>query len=195
MIRVQLVRAGLIGALALLVAGDRQELWVLYVVAFGLGVGEVLFDVSAQAVVPAVVRDPDALTRANSRLYAVELTANQFVGPPLGGLVAGLTLVGALTGSAVAYLAAGAGLLVLTGSFRPERTGPPTRLRAEVREGVAFLLHQRVLCTISLSVGLANLASTGTLALLPLFAVDPGPSACPRVGTGFCSPPGPSGRW
>jgi hypothetical protein len=29
----------------------------------------------------------DQLSRANGRLYAAELTANQFLGPPLGGFL------------------------------------------------------------------------------------------------------------
>lgn len=185
MVRVQLGRAALIGALAAVVAGDREELWILYLVAAGLGTGEVLFDTAAQAIVPAVVADPDDLTRANSRLFAVELTANAFVGPPLGGFVAGLTLVGALTGSAVAYLAAAGCLLALTGSFRPVREGPPTRLGADVREGVTYLFRNRVLRTIAVCVGLGNLASTGTMALLPLFAVDPGPLGLTEGGFGL----------
>lgn len=185
MVRVQLGRAALIGALAAVVAGDREELWILYLVAAGLGTGEVLFDTAAQAIVPAVVADPDDLTRANSRRFAVELTANAFVGPPLGGFVAGLTLVGALTGSAVAYLAAAGCLLALTGSFRPVREGPPTRLGADVREGVTYLFRNRVLRTIAVCVGLGNLASTGTMALLPLFAVDPGPLGLTEGGFGL----------
>ena len=38
---------------------------------------------------PSIVRRDD-LSKANGRLYAVELTMNQFVGPPLGGFLAGV---------------------------------------------------------------------------------------------------------
>src|SRR4029450_10514560 len=54
-------------------------------VAGRLGVGGPLFDTSAQSLLPAVVGRDD-LTRANSRLFAVELVANEFIGPPVGGL-------------------------------------------------------------------------------------------------------------
>lgn len=185
MVRVSFVRAALIGALAAVVAAEWQELWILYLVALALGIGETLFDTAAQSILPNIVRDPDALAKANGRLYAVELTANQFVGPPLGGIVAGLTLTGALTGSAVAYLAAAFFLLVLVGSFKPERAGPPTRLRTDIREGVSFLFHNRVLRTMALCVGLSNLAYTAMFAVFPLYAVDPGPMGLSEAGFGL----------
>jgi MFS family permease len=185
MLLVQGARVVLIGALAAVVAGGWEELWILYLTALALGVGEVLFDTAAQSIVPTVVADPDALARANGRLYAVELTANEFVGPAVGGLVAGLTLAGALTGSAVAYLLAAACLLTLTGSFRPVREGPPTRLRTDVAEGLSYLIHHRVLRSVAVCVGLSNLGSTAVIALLPLYAVRPGPMGLAEAGYGF----------
>src|SRR5215211_2963250 len=70
MVRVNLVRTVLLGGLALAVAADLASLPMLYAVALLLGVGETLFDTSAQSLLPAVV-DRDDLTRANSRLFAV----------------------------------------------------------------------------------------------------------------------------
>ena len=83
MVRVNLVRTVLLGGLALAVAADLATLPLLYAVAVLLGVAETLFDTSAQSLLPALVPRDD-LTRANSRLFAVELVANTFVGPPLG---------------------------------------------------------------------------------------------------------------
>jgi MFS family permease len=83
MIRVNLVRTVLLGGLALAVAADQAGLAMLYAVALLLGIAETLFDTSAQSLLPAIVARDD-LTRANSRLFAVELVANTFVGPPLG---------------------------------------------------------------------------------------------------------------
>ncbi len=185
MVLVQVLRAALIGGLALVVSAGREELWLLYVVAFGLGVGETLFDTAAQSILPAIVRDPAGLARANGRLYAVELTANQFVGPPLGGLVAGLTLAGALTGSAAAYALAALGLVGLVGSFRPVREGPRTRLHTDIREGLAHLLRHRVLRTLALCVGLSNRAGTAQMAVFALYVVEPGPMGLSEVGFGL----------
>lgn len=185
MYRVSFVRTALIGALAAVVSAGWEELWILYVIALALGFGETMFDTAAQSILPNIVKDPDQLSRANGRLYAVELTANQFIGPPLGGLIAGLTLAGALSGSAIAYLGAALFLLVVRGQFRPERTGPPTRLRTDIREGVSFLWHNRVLRTMALCVGLSNLAYTAMFSVFPLFVVDPGPMGLSEAGFGL----------
>src|SRR4029453_17850722 len=71
MVRVNLARFVLLGGLALAVAVDVATLPMLYAVAVLLGVGETLFDPSAQSLLPAVV-DRDELTRANSRLFRGE---------------------------------------------------------------------------------------------------------------------------
>ena len=73
---------------------------------------------AAQSILPNVV-DSGQLSVANGRLYAVELTANQFVGPPIGGGIARITLAGSLARSAPAYAIAATVLLLLLGPFRP----------------------------------------------------------------------------
>ena len=116
MVRVNLVRTVLLGGLALAVAADLATLPMLFAVALLLGVAETLFDTSAQSLLPALVSRDD-LTRANSRLFAVELVANTFVGPPLGGLLAALGLAVAVGVQAAAYLVGAACLALLVGSF------------------------------------------------------------------------------
>jgi MFS family permease len=182
---VNLGRAALIAALAVLVAADHEGLWVLYVVGFALGIGETLFDTAAQSILPNIVTDKDQLARANGRLYAVELTANQFVGPPLGGVIVAVSAALALMGSAVSYLLAALVLTTLVGKFRPERTGPPTRIHHDIAEGMRYLFGHRVLRTLALCVGLSNLAFTAFEAVLALYVVDPGPMGLSEAGYGL----------
>jgi hypothetical protein len=80
MLLISLGRAVVIGGLAAIVVYGGETLWLLCAAAFVLGMGETLFDTSAQSITPSVV-PADDLSRANARLYAVELTANQFIGP------------------------------------------------------------------------------------------------------------------
>ena len=69
------------------VAGTETLLYLLLLGAtLLLGVCEVLHDNSAQTFMPSLVAD-EHLERANGRLYSAELVANQFVGPPLAGLL------------------------------------------------------------------------------------------------------------
>jgi MFS family permease len=186
MVRVNLVRFVLLGGLALAVAVDVATLPMLYAVAVLLGVGETLFDTSAQSLLPAVVGRDD-LTRANSRLFAVELVANEFIGPPLGGLLAAASLAFALGAPAVAYLVGAGGLALLVGSFRAVGAAPAgsTRLRDEIAEGTRFVWRHPVLRPLAIMLGLQNMAFSAAFSVFVLFAVAPGPMGLSKAGYGI----------
>jgi len=181
---VQVFRAAMFAALTVLAAADLLSLPVLYLAALALGVAETLFDTAAQSILPSIV-DKDRLATANGRLYGVELVMNQFVGPPLGGIVIGLSVPLALGGSAVGYGLAAIGLTLILGSFRPQRSGPPTRLTADIAEGLRYLWGHRVLRTLAFMVGGANMAATATQSILVLYAVRPGPMDLSEPGFGL----------
>jgi MFS family permease len=185
MIRVNLVRTVLLGGLALAVAADLASLPMLYAVAVALGVAETLFDTSAQSLLPALVARDD-LTRANSRLFAVELVANTFVGPPLGGLLAAAALALALGVPAAAYLVGAACLALIAGGFRPAGAGPAgsTRLREEIAEGARFVWRHPVLGPLAVMLGVQNMAFAAFYAVFVLFAVAPGPMGLSEAGFG-----------
>ena len=171
MIGANLVRGSLFGALALAVLSDVASIWVLYLVALGIGVAETIYDTSAQSILPQIV-DRSLLSRANGRLYAVELTANDFVGPPLGGVLVAAGTVFAVAAPGALWVVALAALLLVPGRFRVERPSPNT-MRADVAEGLRFLWRHRVLRTLALIVGGFNFASNAAFALLVLYAVGP----------------------
>jgi MFS family permease len=181
---VELLRVGVVGALVLLAVTDQLALPALFVAAFVLGVGETLFDTAAQSILPNMV-PRELLGRANGRLYAVEITMNQFVGPPLGGFLVAISVPLALGGSVLGFALAAAGLMLLRGNFRPERTGPPTSILRDVRDGLWYLWHQSVIRSMALMVGVMNLTATATLAILVLFVVSPGPMGLSEVGFGI----------
>ncbi|WP_104116292.1 MFS transporter [Arthrobacter sp. B1805] len=166
-----LSRAVLPALLVAVLLLDLGSIWALYVVALMVGVAETLYDTSAQSILPQVVHR-DQLSRANGRLYTVELTTNQFVGPPLGGLLVGIGVVAGLVVPAALWCAAVGGLLLLPGSFRVEREGRTT-LRSDIREGLGFLWNQKVLRTLAAMTGVLNFASSAAFAVLVLFAVGP----------------------
>jgi MFS family permease len=186
MVRVNLVRTVLLGGLALAVAADLATLPLLYAVAVLLGIAETLFDTSAQSLLPAIVSRDD-LTRANSRLFAVELVANTFVGPPLGGLLAALGLAVAFGVPAAAYLVGAACLALLVGSFRAVGAGPAgsTRLRDDIAEGARFVWHHPVLRPLAIMLGVQNMAFAAHYSVFVLFAVAPGPMGLSEAGFGI----------
>jgi MFS family permease len=186
MVRVNLVRTVLLGALALAVAFDVANLAMLYAVALLLGLAETLFDTSAQSLLPAVVARDD-LTRANSRLFAVELVANTFVGPPLGGLLAAAGMAVALGSPAAAYLVGAGCLALIVGSFRPAGVAPAgsTRFRDEVVEGLRFVWRHRVLGPLAVMLGVSNMAFQAAFSVFVLYAVAPGPMGLSETGFGL----------
>jgi MFS family permease len=136
-----------------------------------VGVAETLYDTSAQSIMPQMVHR-DQLSRANGRLYAVELTANQFIGPPLGGLLVAIGVVVGLAVPAALWLAAVGGLFLIPGAFRMERE-QKTTLRFDIGEGLRFLWNQKILRTLAVMTGVFNFASSAAFAVLVLFAVGP----------------------
>jgi MFS family permease len=185
MVRVNLVRTVLLGGLALAVAADLASLALLYAVAVLLGLAETMFDTSAQSLLPAIVARGD-LTRANSRLFAVELVANTFVGPPLGGLLAAAGLALAFGMPAAAYLVGAGCLALMAGSFRAAGAvaAGPTRLRDDIAEGLRFVWRHPVLRPLAVMLGLQNMAFSATYSILVLFAVAPGPMGLSKAGFG-----------
>ena len=181
---VQLMRVVVVGLMAALALADSLSLAVLYVTAFVLGIGETLFDTAAQSIMPNLV--PKALlSRANSRLYAVELTMNAFVGPPLGGFLVAISVPVALGGSALGYGIAAIGLALIVGSFKPRSEGLRPSMASEIREGFDFVWQNPVLRPLVIMVATVSLASAAVVAVFVLFAVRPGPMGLDEVVYGF----------
>ncbi len=172
------VRAVLLAALTALTLFDADSVGALYAVALCAGTAETVHDTAAQSLVPRLVRR-DRLPRANGRLFAAELTANEFLGPPLAGLLVAAGAAVALGTPAVLWAGTLPALLLVRGlrhrdarEDRVERR--PATLRADIAEGLRFLWRHRLLRTFAAMVGVFNFASSGTQAVLVLYAVGPG---------------------
>jgi MFS family permease len=170
---VDLGRCALIGALAAVVLAGWASIWLLATAGFLLGVGQTLFDSAVLAIIPALVsRDRGRLERANGRLGAVMTAGQQLVGPPAGGVgfkVAAWLPFGA---DAVSFVASAALVATLRGRFAAGQptAGSPANLRAEIAEGLRFLLAHRVLRTLAGMVGAFALVYMAGVAILVLFA-------------------------
>jgi MFS family permease len=169
MLGANVARAALLVVLAALAGFELTSIWIFYLFAFGVGTAETVYDTSAQSILPQIV-PREQLSRANGRLYAAELTANQFLGPPLGGfLVAAGVMVGLIAPGAI-WLSALVVLWMVRGSFRVDRD-QPTTLRADIAEGLRFLWGHTLLRTLAIMVGGFNLASNAAFAVFVIYAV------------------------
>jgi MFS family permease len=171
MATMQAVRCGLTALLTVAVMGDWAGLPLVYSVAFLLGVAEVLFDVAAVSILPAIV-ERDQLERANGRLLGVEIVANEFAGGPLGGALFALGRAAPFGLSVVTFGTAGLLVTRLHGSFAPARSSAPTTVWREIREGVTWLIGHRLIRTMAIMVGVMNMMLSANNAILVLFALE-----------------------
>ncbi|HEY3872608.1 MAG TPA: MFS transporter [Actinocrinis sp.] len=151
MLRANSVRAAAVAGLVLVVLAGAGSVWALYVVALCVGTAETVYDTAAQSMVPRIV-PRELLSRANGRLFAVELAANEFVGPPLAGLLVAVGVIVSLTTPLGLWAVALAAMLLLRGNFQAQRT-ERTTLRADIAEGLRFVWHNRLLRTLSAMTG------------------------------------------
>lgn len=184
MVGVQLTRAAVLAALALATVEGRPSIWLLYLVAVVMGVAETLFDTSAQSVLPRIVR-ADHLERANGRITGVELIGNFYLGPPLGGFIVAVAAGAAFATGSALYLVAAVAVLSVRGSFRVERSGGPTSVRQDIVQGLRFLRDQPLLRRLGLLTGARLVAFSAVTAVLPIYAVTPGPMGLSERGFGF----------
>ncbi|UAJ81198.1 MFS transporter [Leifsonia sp. ZF2019] len=169
MIGANIARATLLAALTAAAVAGVGSIWLLYIAAVCVGTAETLYDTSSQSILPQLV-GRDALSRANGRLYAAELAANQFIGPPLGGFLVAAG-VGLAFGAPVAlWVAAIALLLLVRGAFRVDRPGTTT-IRADIGEGLRFLWSNTVLRVLAFLVGGFNFASSAVFSVFVVYAV------------------------
>jgi MFS family permease len=151
--------------------------WVLYVILIVatllLGVGEVLYDNSAQTFLPAIV-EPSQLERANGRLYSAELVANQFVGPPLASLLlaVGFALPFVLDAGSFAVSAALVFGIAATPRSRAASVQPRRPWREEAAEGFRWLWQHELLRAMALTLGMLNLLGTMSMALVVLWGQE-----------------------
>ncbi|MGB3829323.1 MAG: MFS transporter [Ornithinimicrobium sp.] len=171
MLAANAVRATSLVAMVVAVLLGSDTIWVLYAVALFVGTAETIHDTSAQSILPQIV-PRQQLSRANGRLYATELTANEFIGPPLGGLLVAVGAATAFASPAALWVVAVGMLLLLRGNFRVPRKHK-TSLGADVAAGLRFLWRQNLLRTLAVMTGLFNVATNATFAVFVLYAVGP----------------------
>ncbi|MEV7008447.1 MFS transporter [Streptosporangium sp. NPDC051022] len=132
MIGAQAAQTFLLVTVALVVTLGGTQIWMIYVLAFGLCVGDIIFMGSSRALIPTIVRSAD-LEAANGRNVTAETLGRMFIGPALGSALFVLLVPLPLWVNAATYLVS---LLLLSrirnsaGHFRAVPTGTDRRARA-----------------------------------------------------------------
>ncbi|MEU7674808.1 MFS transporter [Micromonospora taraxaci] len=169
------VRAAVVAALAVAIALHRASVLVLLVAAFLLAALGTLFDSASFALLPALV-PPEALPRANGRLQAGAAVAGGFLGAPAAGVL--FAVAPALPFALDAVTFAVAALLVLALTPAPVAgTQPRFGVRrgsvwGEIVEGLRWLYAHRTMWRVTVLTSASNLAISGIMAVLVLYALD-----------------------
>jgi MFS family permease len=158
------LRAVALGSIPLAQAMGVLSIGQLYVVALVTGVSTVFFDVAYQSYLPELV-DRSALVEGNAKLQASE-SVSQIAGPGLSGLmIQALTAPYAVLVDAASFLwsAAWVGAIKVRPP-KPDRR-PDRHLGREIKEGLSFVLGNRMLRAIAMCTGSSNLMSSMSLAV------------------------------
>ena len=188
MVGANTVRAVVAGGAALAVAGDVMTLPLLYLAAFVLGMCEVLFDNTSQALLPAIV--PRArLERANGNIMGAQMVIADFLSRPVAGALIGVGLslpfaIDAVTAAVSAALvamipgrygrapdAAPAAEVAPTGQV-PAAPTPRVSMRTQIGEGLRWLWDHRLLRTLAFALATLNGLGAATMATIVLFAQE-----------------------
>jgi MFS family permease len=168
MIAADLVRFALFASIPLAWALGVLTFAQLLVVALLAGVATVLFDVGYQSVLPAVVGRA-GLVDGNAKLESTRAAA-ETAGPALGGGL--VQLVGAAAAvllDAVTYLVSAAFLLRMRTQEAVPARDPDRSLRADIAQGLRYVLGHPLLRAITLCTGTANLFGGVLAAVSVLF--------------------------
>jgi MFS family permease len=150
---------------------DAVTIWHLYAVGFAVGTLTVAFDVAYQSYLPALI-SRSQLVEGNSKLELSRSVA-QIGGPGLGGiLVAALTAPYAVAVDAVSFVASAIFLQRIRSVEPPPERHEQTSTRAELIEGLRYLLSDPRWRAFSGYVATINFFSSGLVfSILLVFAV------------------------
>ena len=185
--------------LAVSVSFGFINIQLLYIASFVFGIGEVIYDTTAQSMIPQLLKR-EQLERGNARLEVTAVTVGEFVGAPLSGLLyataIGLPFIFGSFGILVAIGLVLAipktfhtdwqranGLLVAAddaaggaiGATDPE---PKTKFWADIRFGIRYLYEDKtllklVLLTATVGFFFSTTGSTLVLFLTEILGVTP----------------------
>ncbi|GIE96921.1 MFS transporter [Paractinoplanes rishiriensis] len=147
--------------LAAAVATDRAGLAVIIVVAVLDAICSALFNTvehaSLRSIVPAA-QLPAAVARNEARSYGTSLA-----GPPLGGLLFGLTHALPFLGNALSYLASLVGVALIRKPLQAERDEEHPGHAAALAEGLRFVFGNPFLRAVLAIAAPLNFALSGTI--------------------------------
>ena len=172
MFRANLVRGVVFALIAVSAALDILNIYLLIAASAVAGVCELFFDMSSQAILPAIV-DQESLEIANSRLYISQIVSNGFVGLPFGAWIFVLAIGAPFAVNALALIIAAFLIRSIKVKLISEIVIKPQKsFSTELRQGLSWLWKHDLLRTLAIMLGVANMCGMFAQAVFVKFARD-----------------------
>ena len=169
MIAADIAGAILVASVPAASAAGLLTVWWIFAVIFTSTTFRIFFEASEFGAIPTLV-DRDELVTANGRIQA-SYAAASVLGPIVAGaLVAVLPLEDLLLVDAASFIVSALALSLVRRPFSELRARTRTTIRADVVEGLRFVLSHPVLRNISVMMALINFITATWFAQIVLFA-------------------------
>jgi MFS family permease len=164
--------------LAVTVALNFVTIPILYCVAFVIGAAEVLYDTTAQSMIPQILKTKH-LERGNARLEIGAVTVGEFIGSPISGVLFAVSIALPFVFGSAGILVAAVLVLMIPGNFKKaiamdENNEPtePTKFWADIRFGIRYLYEDKILLRLVLLTATVGMFSAATSSTAVLFITE-----------------------
>ena len=171
MVCANVIRVALFSLVAIGAAAGWLNIPILVGLLLMIGCCEVLFDSSAQAFLPLIVR-PAQLGRANGYLFAAEVVAGSIVGLSIGALLFNSGVGLPFVINAASFAVAGALIATIRVARARYIAPPPSRPDWSLSVGLRFLWSDRLLRTLAMMFTVTNLGLMFGQGVFVMYAVD-----------------------
>ncbi len=169
MIVVDLLSAAVLVSVPLAAAAGMLSVWWIYAAIFAASTLGIFFQAAQFAAIPSLV-ERETLVAANGQIQA-SFSAATVLGPlAAGALLAFIPIEDLLYVDAATFLVSAVTLSLIARPFNAPREAVRTSIRADVVEGLRYVLRHPVLRNISAMMALINFVSVTVYAQLVLFA-------------------------
>ena len=168
-VAVNLGRALVLAVLAATIASGTVSIVVVLATLFVLGTAEVFADVGSSALLPRLVRR-EFLGLANARLTGSFLLTNQLLAPPIGALLFTVGMALPFAANAACFVLGALLVSRVVTQIAAEPAGERRSFRADLVEGVRWLVAHPPMRTLALTIVAFNVTYGAAWAVLVLYA-------------------------
>lgn len=167
---VNIGRAIVLGGLVFVIVTGTVNIAVVLIVLFILGTAETFADSASSTLIPSLVARED-LGIANARMQGAFLFTNQLLFPPIGAFLFAIGMALPFATNAACF-ALGAVLVSRVVIETRERSAERGSLRAEMVEGIRWLVAHPPMRTLALTIFTFNITWGAAWSVLVLYAGD-----------------------